>query len=165
MSLSTAVIFGRRAMIRITAGDYVDWATGMLTEGHDSPNLRMLAGFDEHGSVFEAEEHFSRALRELQIPEPDTAGKLKAYACDLARQILDGRLAPQAGVKALYEVCLATQYARPFMVWLYLDDALDDIKAGSHPYTYQTATSANFDDLVKMEAERLIEQMSHESAS
>jgi hypothetical protein len=76
MPLSTATVFGRRAMSCVTAADYVQWATGMLTDGHDSPNLRMLAGLDERGSVFEAEEHFGRALRELQIPEPDETGKL-----------------------------------------------------------------------------------------
>ena len=35
------------------------------------------------------------ALRELQIPEPDETGKLRAYTCDLARQILDGTLAAE----------------------------------------------------------------------
>ena len=60
MSLSTATVFGRRAMNRVTAADYVEWATGMLTNGQDSPNLRMLAGLDERGSVFEAEEHSAK---------------------------------------------------------------------------------------------------------
>jgi hypothetical protein len=165
MSLSVTTVFGRRAMNRVTAADYIEWATGMLTEGHDSPNLRMLAGLDERGNVFEAEEHFSKALRELQIPEPDESGKLRAYACDLARQILDGTVAAEAGVKALYQVCLVTGYARPFMVWLYLDDALDSIKAGVYPYTYETATAANYSDIVKMEAQRFIEQMAHETAA
>jgi hypothetical protein len=165
MPLSIATVFGRRAMNRVTAADYVEWATGMLTDGRDSPNLRMLAGLDERGSVFEAEEHFTRALRELQIPEPDETGKLRAYACDLARQILDGTLATEAGVKALYQVCLVTGYARPFMVWLYLDDALDSIRAGDYPYTYETATAANYDDIVKTEAQRFIEQMTHETAT
>ena len=165
MSLSVATVFGRRAMNRVTAADYVEWATGMLTDGNDSPNLRVLAGLDERGSVFEAEEHFRKALRELQIPEPDETGKLRAYACHLARQILDGTLAAEAGVKALYQVCLATDYARPFMVWLYLDDALDSIRAGDYPWTYETATAANYDDIVKVEAQRFLEQMQHETAS
>lgn len=150
-------------MNRVMAKDYVEWATGMLTDGHDAPNLRMLAGLDEHGSVFEAEEHFSRALRELQIPEPDETGKLRAYACDLARQILAGTLAPEAGVKELYQICLATEYARPFMVWLYLDDALDSIRAGDHPWTYGTATAANYDDIVRTEAKKFIDQMTHKT--
>ena len=165
MPLSTATVFGRRAMNRVTAADYVEWATGMLTDGHDSRNLRMLAGLDERGSVFEAEEHFSKALRELRIPEPDETGKLRAYSCDLARQIVDGTLAAEAGVKALYQVCLATDYARPFMIWLYLDDALDSIRAGEYPHTYEKATAANFGDIVKMEAQRFVEQMTRETAA
>jgi len=165
MSLSIATVFGRRAMNRVTAADYVEWATETLAGGQDSPNLRILAGLDERGSVFEAEEHFNRALRELQILEPDEAGKLRAYACDLARQILDGTLTAEAGVKALYQVCLFTGYASGFMVWIYLDDALDSIRSGNYPHTYETATAANYDDIVKMEAKRFIEQMRHETAT
>jgi hypothetical protein len=158
MPPSTATIFGRRAMNRVSAADYVAWATGMLVDGHDSPTLRVLAGLDERGSVFETEEYFSRALRELQIPEPDEAGKMRAYAYDLARQILGGTLAAEEGVRALYQICLASGYARPFMVWLYLDDALDSIKAGDYPYTYESATADNFAGIVKAEARRFIEQ-------
>ena len=165
MPLSTATVFGRRAMNSVTAADYVEWATEMLTNGHDSPNLRILAGFDERGNVFEAEGYFTRALRELQIPEPDSAGKFRAYGVELAQQILDGRLSAEAGLRALYQICLTTNYARPYMIWLYLDDALDSIKAGCYPSTYQTATADNFADIVKTEAQRFIDQMTHETAS
>jgi hypothetical protein len=162
MPLSIATVFGRRAMNRVSAADYVEWATGMLVDGHDTPTLRVLAGLDERGSAFEAEEYFRRVLRELQIPEPDEAGKMRAYACDLARQIVSGTLAAEEGVRALYQVCLATGYAPQFMVWLYLDDALDSIKAGDYPYTYETATADSYAGIVKMEARRFIEQMAAE---
>ena len=51
------------------------------------------------------------------------------------------------------------------MVWLYLDDALDSIKAGCYPYTYETATADNYADIVKAEAQKFIEQMTHETAA
>lgn len=159
MPLSTASIFGRRAMNRITAADYIVWATDMLTTGHDSPNLRMLAGLDEYGSVFEAEDHFARALREFQIPEPDLASKLRAYGLDLAQQILEGKLSAESGVKALFHVCLATNYERDYVIWLHLDDAWDSIQAGCYPFTYPTATIENFADVVRTEAQKFITQM------
>jgi hypothetical protein len=104
-------------------------------------------------------------MHEMQIPEPDQTGKLRVYDCEIAGQISDDRLAAEAGVKALYELCVAADYARPFMVWLYLDDALDSIKGGSYPFTYESATTVNFGDIVKMEAQRFIEQMSHEATA
>jgi hypothetical protein len=160
MAISIATVFGRSAMNCATAADYVQWATGLLIEGRDSRNLRLLAGLDERGSVSEAEEHFTRTLRELQIPEPDTDGKLRAYAMDLAQQILDRELAAEAGVRALYQICVFTGNAEPYILWLYLDDTLDDIRAGEFPHLYPTATAESFDVLVRAEAQGFLDRMS-----
>lgn len=147
-------------MQRITAADYVEWAVGMLVEGRDSPSLRIFAGLDERGGVFEAEDYFVRVMRELQISEPDSAAALKAYGVDLATKILDGSLGPEAGVRMLYQLCKKTNYEAPFTVWCELDDALDDIKAGSYPNCYEKATAENFGDIVKKEARKFIERVS-----
>ncbi len=165
MRPSTASIFGLRALDRVSTTDYVDWAVAMLTEGHDSPNLRMLAGLESVEGLMETEDHFSRALRELQIPEPDQAGKLRAYACELAQQILDGVLSSEVGVKALYQLYLASKYADGFRVWLYLNDALDDVRTGNYPYTYKTVTVENFDSIVKIEARRFIDSSKRDVAT
>ncbi len=164
MSLTTITIFGLQVMDRVTSADYVEWAVGVLSEGHDSPNLRALAALDDESNAFEAEKYFRRALQELKIPEPDRMGKLNAFGRYVAEQILTNKVSPEAGQKMLYDLYLASGYQRKFRVWDYLDDALSDIKAGSYPLSYETATAENFNEVVKTEAQKFLEQITNESA-
>jgi hypothetical protein len=161
MPLSTVTIFGRQVMNQVTAADYVEWATGMLVDGFDSPTLRMLAGFDERGSTADAEIYFRRALRELQILEPDTEGKLRAYGVDIANQILDGRLSPEEGVPALMFLFSGTTLEHPGGDWLNLECLLYDLQDGDR----RDVTPEVFAGMVKAEAQRFIEKMSHEKTA
>ena len=144
-------------MNQITVADYIDWAVEKLVEGSDSPDLRLLSGLDATSSLFEAELHFAKAIKQLGILEPDRAGKLRAYGVLLARLILDGVISPRAGVYTLYRICVLLDYPKEFMVWLELDDAYEDIKAGLHPYSYQSTTAENCESIVRLEAEKFLE--------
>ena len=156
MDLPAKAIFWKRALYQLPAGDYVDWAGEMLVQGHDSPSLRILAGLQRLASTFEAEDYFLRSVRELglSIPDPETA--VRAYACEIARQIVDGRLTGREGVRELYRICLATEYDRDYLIWLELDDALDSLLSGEYAYTYEAATLENFDEVARQEAEKFI---------
>jgi hypothetical protein len=156
MSYLVRAIFGKRALGQLTSGDYVDWAGEMLTQGHDSHSLRILAGLDAFTSTFEAEDYFLRSVRELGLTVPDRDAAVLGYACGIAQRIIDGELTGRQAVRELYKLCLATQYRRDLMVWLYLDDALDSLLAGEYPYTYKSATLENFEEIVRREAESFI---------
>lgn len=155
--MTTPALFFARATNRLFASDYVEWAISMLEQDFDSPSLRILAGLDG-SSLFEADDYFRRVLRELHIPQPDFEASLRAYACDLATRIVAGTLDAENGVRLLYRICLAADYAKDFMVWLYLDDALDDIKAGRYPHTYESLTTANLEETVRTEAKLFLER-------
>src|SRR5438067_11666614 len=109
--LSTSAFFYARSVNRGIASDYVDWATAMLEQGHDSNNLRMLAGL-ESDNTFEAKEHFERALRELDLSEPDSRTAMRAYACELAQHLASGTIDPATGVRHLYDICVTSGYPR-----------------------------------------------------
>jgi SpoU rRNA methylase family enzyme len=96
---------------------------------------------------------------------PDSEAAVRAYACEIARQVVEGQLNGQEGVRALYQLCLATEYGRDYMIWLELDDALDSLLAGEYPYTYQSATLENFNQVAKQEAEKFIAEMSAKAAT
>src|SRR5215208_5660475 len=165
MILSTKAIFGKRALYQLPAGDYVDWAGEMLVQGYDSYSLRILAGLERSASTFEAEDYFLRSAKELGISIPDSEAAVRAYACEIARQIVEGRLTGQEGVRALYRICLATEYDRDYLIWLELDDALDSLLSGEYAYTYESATLENFDEVAKQEAEKFIVEMSGKAAT
>lgn len=165
MSYLINAIFGKRALGQLSSSDYVDWAVEMLTESYDSHSLRILAGLDKFTSTFEAEDYFLRSLKELNLNIPDSEMAVRAYACAIAAQLIEEKITAQQGVRALYKICVATEYAPDFMIWLELDDALDSLLAGNYPYTYQSATLENFDDLAKQEAENFIATVCNQSAT
>lgn len=156
MDNSLTAIFGKRALNRTSATDYVDWATEMLVHGHDSRSLRILAGLDKFTYTADAEDYFVRAIHELglDMPERDTA--IRSYACKIVEKMIDGRITCRTGVGMLYQICVASDYPRELIVWYQLADALDSIKYGFYPHTYPTATSENFDELAKHEAEHFV---------
>jgi len=160
MPLSTKAIFGKRVLSQLSAGDYIEWAGEMLVQGFDSHHLRILAGLDNSTSVFEAEERFLRCSTELEITAPDPETAIRAYACEIAQQLIAGRLTGREGVRALYQICRATEYDPDFLIWYDLDDAFDHLRAGDYPYTYPSATLENYNEVAKQEAEKFIADMS-----
>jgi hypothetical protein len=142
-------IFGRKAFQQLLSDDYVDWAGEMLVDGCDSHSLRILAGLDRRGSAFEAEHYFTRALKELNLNSPDPDIAVRAYGCEIARQIIEDKITAQDGVRKLYQICIGTDYSRDFMGWYELDDILDSLLQG---IPYGSVTLENFDEITKQEA-------------
>ena len=156
MNYLITAIFGKKALQQLSSGDYVDWAGEMLVQGYDSRSLRILAGLDRFVSTFEAEDYFVRAITELNLTLPDSDTAIRAYACAIARQIIEDEITARDGVRALFKICIATEYAGDFIIWLELDEALESLMAGHYPFTYQSATQDNFDEIVKREAANFI---------
>jgi hypothetical protein len=152
-------------LYQLPAGDYVDWAGEMLVQGFDSYSLRILAGLGRLASAGEAEDYFLRSAKELSLSVPSPEAAVRSYACEIARQVVEGHLTGQAGVRALYRICLATDYDRDYMIWLELDDALDSLLSGVYAYTYESATLENFDEVARQEAEKFIAEMCGDAAT
>jgi hypothetical protein len=156
MDYLLTAIFGKRALQQLSSVDYVDWAGEMLVQGYDSPSLRILAGLNRSASTFEAEGYFDRSMTELSLTPPDSDAAIRAYACEIARQITEDKITAKDGVRALVGICIATECARDFVIWLELDEALDSLISGNYPFTYQSATLENFDEIAKREAANFI---------
>ena len=154
--LSASAFFYARSVNRGLASDYIDWATMMLEQGHDSNNLRMLAGL-ESDNTFEAQEHFKRAMCELNLSEPEPREAMRAYVCELTEHLTTGTLDPATGVRRLYDICVTAGYPRELMIWYQLDDALADVAAGSYPWCYPTLTVENRSQMIRGEASRFLE--------
>lgn len=156
MNRSTKVLFGRQALGRTFSEDYIDWAYEMLEQDYDTPQLRILAGLDRRSSIFEVEEYFEKSLKELNIEPLEPKAAVRAYACDIAQQIIDGQFPEsRSTMKALRQLWLDSEYD----IWSDLNEACDYLSSGDFPYTYPTATLDNFDEILKKEAAQFITRM------
>jgi hypothetical protein len=149
MDYLLTAIFGKRALGQLS---FVEWAGEMLTQGYDSVSLRMLAGLNRLTSTSEAEHYFLRSIKELNLTPPEVGTAIRAYACEIAQLLVDGKITGRDGVRRLYQICIDTDYASDFIIWLELNDALYSLLHGNYPFTYESATLENFDEIAKQEA-------------
>ncbi len=144
----------------MSADDYIHWAEEMLMEDYDSPSLRILAGLDHHNSFWEVESYFMRSIEELNIEEPEAKIAIRAYACKIAQQVINGQYdSSQLAVRDLYQIWKYLDYDSEYVIWFELDDALDSLLSQYFPYSYPSATLENFDVIVKQEAEIFLAKM------
>ncbi len=80
--------FGKVAIFsesgRGNAQDCVDWAVDLLSQGYESLNLIILAGFTPPLDHFEVQDYARRAIKELNLDIPKGVAGIIAYARDLA---------------------------------------------------------------------------------
>jgi hypothetical protein len=102
-------IVARRRLGKLLGADLVSWAVAALSGGLDSPSLRRLAGEDLQGEVRleDSEALFSAALSELGISQPEEHAAIRAYVRSLAREIVDGKVAPRAQVDRIHREVLS----------------------------------------------------------
>lgn len=158
MEYLLTAIFGKRALREASSTVYADWAIEMLNKGYNTRSLCILAGLDSFVSTYEAEDYFLRTIKELNLTLPDSDTAIRSYACEIARQMVAGKISGREGVRMLFRICIATDHADDFMVWLKLDDALDSLLYGHYPFTYESLTLENIDQVAKQEAENFILQ-------
>jgi hypothetical protein len=106
--------FGKRA---------VQWATDALSDGHDVPSIRLLAGLDLEGlpSSPDAGALLEAALRELQLPETDLPARALEYLRDVAAAIVAREIAPQEGANEIHRLVIGPLgHPADLQGWCYL---------------------------------------------
>lgn len=126
----TSRVLALRASQTATADDLVRWALSALEGSWDSPALRILAGINlrERPSIWDTEPYFARALSELAIPVPDFETLVRQYVDELARDIADGRIAPQTGADLIHRVAIGPlSHPADLQPWCYLWEGNDPV--------------------------------------
>ena len=122
-----------RLLVRDVAGlatghDYVCWAIQALSEGYDSPSLRRLVSSDgdDVPRASECAATLVGVLAELGITRPDNGALVRDYVREVAREILAGSIAPQAGADRIHnEVVSAFSHPRDLQAWCYLSEGVN----------------------------------------
>jgi len=145
---TTTALLGRASLRHAREEEYVEWAVHMLEQGHDTPNLCILAGLEPILNHFEVQDHFSRSLKELGIERKENDVEIKRYAIETVRHILNGSIDHKVGVSTLNSVCIAGDYPSYLMDWYSLDDAMIDIDSGHYPNGFPEAYGKDFREVV-----------------
>lgn len=112
---------------------YNDWAVGLLCAGHDSRNLRILAGLNSDDFPEEYEYHLVRAMAELGLTQVDRETAALYYAKYACRQFQLGKLSAFSLIRSLHE--LDQDYEGQYLnIWT---DLYYDYEYRSDCYAYQ----------------------------
>jgi hypothetical protein len=106
-----------------TGDDYVLWASDALTQGHDTPTLRRLAGLDTPANWFQAHEMFEQVVGELGVPLPTSDEARRAYLAAVALAIVEGRTSPEEGLEVIHRAVVSPlQHPADLQPWCDLCD-------------------------------------------
>jgi len=151
----TTRLYARRALDTALREEYVAWAIEMLEAGRNSRNLRMLAGLGPPLSSSEVEDHFQKAIRELEIDPPEARSAIDDYACDIANRTLNGSISPYMCASELDEICHRLDYPKPYLGWVELAEIGGDLRA-EIPNWLATMSPKKFEKEVLKEAREFI---------
>ena len=103
----------------------IEWAVESLTRGVDTPSLRILAGLHSDSYESDVTAYYSSALAELgEIPPSQVERRLGVLRV-VAREIIDGDVAPSDGVSRIHALVVSPLNHPPSLQrWCYLDDGL-----------------------------------------
>jgi len=123
----TVRLLVREAAGVVTGQHYVDWAVQLLAERHDSPSLRRLAAsdLDEVPGASDCAQILTAVLAELELSRPDNEVLIRDYVREVARDIIAGNIAPQAGAERIHrEVLGPFLHPKDLQAWCYLWEGL-----------------------------------------
>jgi len=155
--LSTRAIQGARALNYSPDERWVDWAVRLLTEGADTPSLRIMAGLRPPFHYFEVTQLLDRTLDELGVPalvEGEAAG---AYAHDVVGELVRSPESMNEVLAELNQLCIATGYCSTLRPFYLLHFARIDLAVRNCQYYWDGANRSNIDQIVRDEAKRWLD--------
>jgi hypothetical protein len=128
---------------------FVEWAIDMLTQGHDSPGLRILAGETVPFCPSEMESLVDRTLRELELAVPPTVeDALVVIARGIAQRVIDGEVARDQALLQLRDYCVKFDMSSALFDFYSLYYAMDDLRTEGGTWYWPDADPGNIDRII-----------------
>lgn len=150
MTRETRILLARQQLGYSSLGEFVDWAVFLLEAGTDTKHLRMLASLSHAPNRADVTFCFGQVMDELGWRAPEPLLLLYQYAQDLAKDIVDGKIAPIEGCHQMYRLYSDLDAPREMQVWLYLDDQLEE-------ETYEELEGAVWESAIRREAQKFLQ--------
>ena len=154
--VSTTQILARRSRQLSCGAECVDWAIGMLEEGHDSPSLRILSGLTPPFNHFEIAALRERVLADLSPPELSLEDPVRAYVRELvATAIAEDRPMVRA-FQQIAQLAIQLEHPRDLQRFYNLYFAWEDLQRSEEQWYWDGADRSNIDGIMRKEAEAFI---------
>lgn len=139
----------------VSVKDYIAWSHSLLEKNVSSPSVNIIASFAPNANLFEVEDYFQKALKELQLELPAIESSSRAYIALLATEIMREENEVQLAEFAheIFRIVVDLQYPEDLLAWYSISEMLDRL-------TYDTVsldfTKDNVKAKIKEEARRIL---------
>jgi hypothetical protein len=130
--MDTPILFYKIHQGEVDPIDYINWALKMLENNNDSFSLNILSSLSEPLNIFEVEDYFKRALRELKMQEPTFEECAEYYIRQLAKRILEEENSAIDLAYKIYEIVRELDNYDGLEEWYNISDMIDDFRYGDN---------------------------------
>lgn len=134
----------------VKESDYVEWANHYLYM--DVLEIKKLASMREPFNLFEIEEMFDRAMKEIQREAPSKELCLNDHIKNLHSQLLMPNVEAVSIVREIYSCTIDHDLFEEQMNWQGISDAIDDFQYGDNQHRY---TQEQIDEMIIAHARKL----------
>ncbi len=117
--MQTDLLLLKRSLGSAFADQYVDWAVERLSDGLDSPSLRILAGLDPKTETGEVEGYFLKTCQELDVDCPRAADAPRQSLGLVRRSYERGDISAETAFYTLARLYKSSDYADPLLSVFY----------------------------------------------
>jgi hypothetical protein len=126
--MDTLILFYKIHKGNVESIDYIDWALKMIENDFASFSLNILSSLREPLNIFEVEDYFKRALRELELWEPSYEECATYYIQHLSKRILEEENNAIDIAYEIYEVVRNLDYPEDLEDWYNISEMVDDFR-------------------------------------
>lgn len=130
--METKMLYYKIFEKKVEPVDYVNWAIKMLENSDTSTSLNILSSLSETLNIFEVEDYFHRAVRELGMEEPSHDECCKYYFWYLLKQIIDNESNAINYAYEIYQVVREEFVSEELNVWYEISEMIDDYRYGDN---------------------------------
>lgn len=128
--MNTLILFYKIHQGDVEPTDYINWALEMLENDCSSFCLNILSSLRKPLNIFEVEDYFRRALRELDLQEPSYEDSAVYYVQHLSKKILEDESNAIDTAYKIYEVARDLDYPEDLEEWYNISEMIDDFRYG-----------------------------------
>ncbi len=131
-NMNTPILFYKINQGKDDPVDYINWALKMLESNNESFSLNILSSLREPLNIFEVEDYFKSALRELKIQEPTFEECAEYYIQHLAKRILQEENRAIDLAYNIYEIVRELYNCDGLEEWYNISEMIDDFRYGDN---------------------------------
>ncbi|MGD9632409.1 MAG: hypothetical protein AB7G28_02145 [Pirellulales bacterium] len=155
--VSNAQILAERALEQSCGQQCVDWAVGLIEEGHAEDFVLRLAGMLPPYNHFEIKDLRDKALAELRIDALPSDEAVTKYVVEILQLALSGGANLVESLALVKELCIANGYQKNIMDFYLLFFAYEDLQSYDTQWYWDGAEGQNIQSIIRDRATAFLE--------